>query len=490
MSALLDLPTELIARILEELDFSSLIVCQLMQVCQKFRSIIQSSSPLQYAITLKASGMQDGPDGPLSSAERLSILKRHSQAWKTLTFSSTSSDDMPLGGLYELYGNVLVQSLGPREFHLKQLPSQIRGIEERNWNLRFNFDVRDFGMDPAQDLLFLLQTCGSPDGVMYIHVLSLTTGGVHPLAPNEAGIIEYPISSQNLGFAVQVHDDYFGVLIEPRRDEVQNELIILNWKTTAIEMVLNGLEVASFSFLSERHVVVTSLCDRSESYAAPILLVYDFKAMSPEPADPKDAPYVCQFFLPELDDHAVAAYMLIRSDPAPQWSPSPDLHVPFHIAHDHRLFVLSLLVIVRGDMEAFDCFIPSSTIMAFVKEAEEGGLSVDATWDEWGPTGSLLYRVPVQQPVFVCYVFGMRYVNKTCTEEPSEESWMVMSREGEARGHWRDNRKVSTSMPFIVKYMPLPEEVRVERDACMMIIPVDHRDSLALDVVILRKSRP
>ena len=63
------------------------------------------------------------------------------------------------GGLWELYGNVLAQITQDRcTLHFKQLASQSRGIEEKGWTVDVSqFRVRDFGIDPAQDLLIILE---------------------------------------------------------------------------------------------------------------------------------------------------------------------------------------------------------------------------------------------------------------------------------------------------------------------------------------------
>ena len=38
-----------------------------------------------------------------------------------------------------------------------QLPSRLRGIPMRQWRLIFDFNVRDFSMDPSQDLLVIIE---------------------------------------------------------------------------------------------------------------------------------------------------------------------------------------------------------------------------------------------------------------------------------------------------------------------------------------------
>ena len=76
------------------------------------------------------------------------------------------------GGLWELYGNVLAQiTQDGRTLHFKQLPSQSRAIEEKGWTVDISqFRMRDFGIDPAQDLLIIVER----PQVFVLHFVNLT----------------------------------------------------------------------------------------------------------------------------------------------------------------------------------------------------------------------------------------------------------------------------------------------------------------------------
>ena len=64
---------------------------------------------------------------------------------------------MHAGGVWELYGGVLAQGTSPRGLTFTQLPSKLRGIEQKTWALDdVGVKIRDFGMDPAQDLLAIV----------------------------------------------------------------------------------------------------------------------------------------------------------------------------------------------------------------------------------------------------------------------------------------------------------------------------------------------
>jgi hypothetical protein len=68
---------------------------------------------------------------------------------------------MGSGRLWELYGGVLGLSTPEDALVFHQLPSDLRSIDQKIWTIGPDFgirDMRDFTMDPAQDLLVLFET--------------------------------------------------------------------------------------------------------------------------------------------------------------------------------------------------------------------------------------------------------------------------------------------------------------------------------------------
>lgn len=57
------------------------------------------------------------------------------------------------------FDSVFAQGSKDDQRHLSfmQLPSKLRGIPQLNWNVEVDFVIRDFGMDPSQDLLVLME---------------------------------------------------------------------------------------------------------------------------------------------------------------------------------------------------------------------------------------------------------------------------------------------------------------------------------------------
>ena len=128
------------------------------QVCTLFKRLIDGDIHAQYKIELALAGMEDGPPSALTPSDRLAILRERQNAWKTLTWKARTEYDMRRGGVWELYGGVLAQADGESKLVCAQLPSVIRRIEEKEWTIEdVGVKIRDFGMDPAQDLLIIIE---------------------------------------------------------------------------------------------------------------------------------------------------------------------------------------------------------------------------------------------------------------------------------------------------------------------------------------------
>jgi len=93
----------------------------------------------------------------LVASQLLQKLNEHDQAWSNMNWTQCFQMPMRRGGLYELYGGVWVQTTAAGALIFSQLPSIVRGIEQRQWDLRLEFPLRDLGIDPGQDLLVLVQ---------------------------------------------------------------------------------------------------------------------------------------------------------------------------------------------------------------------------------------------------------------------------------------------------------------------------------------------
>ncbi|EMD42146.1 hypothetical protein CERSUDRAFT_147732 [Gelatoporia subvermispora B] len=419
------LPDELLVQVLEELDFRTLARCR--QVCKLLLTIINGAAALQYKIELGVAGMENGPSrAPFGTADRLARLKKHQQAWDALqSHEPIRWISMEERGVWELYGNVLAQAKDPTTLCFQQLPSIIRGIDSKEWTLEnFDFVIRDFGMDPAQDLLVLVQSPHASIHEPYrIHLRHLSSGERHSIASTNA-ILIHSSRTDNYSFTtIQVSGDLLGILFaDPVEDDVQ--LIVWNWTTgTRICRVIDE-DIGSFAFLTSRHVLLALAGpDYDEDVLGPVLFVIDVFQHAGTGTDTLlQSDYLCKFSLPQLSEQVIHYSVLIRSDPAPAWKPHPDLKVPFYTARHERLLVLTLNVIEETRrFRSFLLLVPSSTLTYRIDAGASASDRRVFQWEDWGPTGTRLIRAPAQHTrVWVCHVFGMKFAFKHIANDKTE----------------------------------------------------------------------
>ncbi|PCH37773.1 hypothetical protein WOLCODRAFT_161036 [Wolfiporia cocos MD-104 SS10] len=411
------LPSDVIAQILSHLDTRTLLRCR--SVSRQFRMMVDETAEQQYKIELTVAGMEDGPISMLGSSDRLKLLREHQKAWETLDYKRQDVVPMLAGEVWELYGGVLAQAQGGRTLCFCQLPSVLRGIEEKRWTLKdLGFVIRDFGMDLSQDLLVAIQRSSRRSNLIHIHLHALSTGAAHPSAPSPAILTHRP-EGNDPSYTISVSGEYLGILFDCDHDR-HNELVIWNWKSGARELWYCSRRLHSFIFLSERHVLlglVQSALDNDfemehDSNMRELeLAVVDFINASSDKVEVSDEAFTCSFHYPQLADWSLPLSVDIRADPAPSWTPHPDLRVPFFTSRGDRLLVITFWVAEGGARRTLLLFTLSSTILSRV-ESMQGKTGHHIAWEDWGPTKTRIISAPhPHSSVWVCYVFGTKFVS-------------------------------------------------------------------------------
>lgn len=142
------------------------------------------------------------------------------------------------------------------------------------------------------------------------------------------------------------------------------------------------------------------------------MLVYDFLHTPTKEPSFHGVPYVASFEWPTMRPDIIPLDLMIRSDPAPVWTPDEKQRVPFHTSHTERLLVINYTVIVSATIRGLQLYVPSSTLLDRVNSLEDGVTCHAFPWDSWGPTGSRLTKQMLNSAVWVCYVFGMKYISQ------------------------------------------------------------------------------
>lgn len=138
-----------------------------LQVCRRWRDLVENSPPLQYKLYLALAGQLDNPLCELNVGMKLHMLQQYDAAWAYgHLFRSTPDKSMvvPLGALvldYQCVQGVLALRLTnaartAQVLHLKRFASPLRGVPEATWSIPIHPRTRLFSMNPYQDLLVLL----------------------------------------------------------------------------------------------------------------------------------------------------------------------------------------------------------------------------------------------------------------------------------------------------------------------------------------------
>ncbi|KIJ08313.1 hypothetical protein PAXINDRAFT_139363 [Paxillus involutus ATCC 200175] len=406
------LPLELIIRILAFVGYRDLVTCS--QVCRLLHTVVEQNALLQYTIELAISGMQNGPPSAMGHANRLTALRNSQTAWNKLQWTGTKDIPLLQGNLYELSGGIFVQSnhLGGLEF--RRLPSHYRGIDEHVWSLDLpDVDLRDFALDPAQDLLVLIARPLLRAGVrnarmeISIHLRSLTTGEEHPLATKPPILLhDVDLRAAILSFMVQVHSDHVAVHFISH-GTAPSELVVWNWKTGLILLNTYSTDIMAFAFLTERLILVGGLEDVDSGQLC--LFVVDLDSSHSERTDFDAVDYRCAFLYPPCYSWVRPVNFMIRSDPSTNWSPHPSFQVPFSIGPGPRLYIVTIWFMQGEEISPIDLFVLSSTLLDRIESLGDGEKRV-FEWGEWGPAGTRMIARASHSHSWVCYVYGAKFI--------------------------------------------------------------------------------
>ena len=111
--------------------------------------------------------MEDNPLNTSTKENKLPQVKRYEEAWLSLTDEDVSRSEfvwnLPGAPAWDLARGILSLCAGPRTIQFRQLPSSVRGIPERTWELDLDFDIVDFTIDPGQDLMVAIEVTSATE---------------------------------------------------------------------------------------------------------------------------------------------------------------------------------------------------------------------------------------------------------------------------------------------------------------------------------------
>ncbi|KAH9018318.1 hypothetical protein EDB84DRAFT_1626704 [Lactarius hengduanensis] len=377
---LLDLPVNILSKVLVLLDNCSIL--------RYSRYSFMPSSPRPSISNTASNSRQgaliDGPSrGPASTAAaRMDLLLERRVAWRVMRPRRRAA--VALAGpchAYELAGGLFAKAI--EEFRAAPrlvaswLPSNTAD-ETRLVIDDLGVRIKDFALDPSQDLIVFLE---HPSSTVLLPV-PLGAGAVAPHPAAKVPVLCRRSPGPVHGCMIQVVEDIVGVYFWMPLHGV----LIWNWMTGEELVFVQGDQVPEriweFSFLSPRAYMITTLKDGGEIH------IYSFAS----PSSPRQPTHVATLHLPT--PHPTRALFEFTTTTGP-FLTRPPIGSPFSFARTARPA----------------CFVMHNrTLMRYVEAyCDDGASAMDVPWEEWGPTETRFFVLAMGFQ-WLRYVHGTRVV--------------------------------------------------------------------------------
>ncbi|KJA19165.1 hypothetical protein HYPSUDRAFT_44402 [Hypholoma sublateritium FD-334 SS-4] len=417
MFPFLHFPQEILIDILSNIDAISLVRCA--STSKKLYSTLRNSSQLRCITEMHLDGIEE----VIVSNDHASILEKilcHRSAWRFLHW--TSYHCIPMSHLckaYELVGGVFSQT-GDHVLQTVQLPTRTRATYTSD-ELVFAFVVRDFAMDPTQDVIALLEDDDTPlfvtaIRVIRIHIRTISNNINHPLArPNP---LEFEIAPDLLhgngmhSATLQIVCDLISVYIT-RNSRAR----VLIWQWTEGRLLYDsgdGLmsslphDTSDFALLGQNSFLVTRTRD-SGSIALYKLHLYPIS----------NPLHVATFHLPDIKPNSRLIALRTHAGPI-EANPLPDSYFKREDKNRIHVFTLSYTSFTSpgatlSRMTALGMYVHQNVFVSHLEDcAEKNQEVVDVKWDDWGPNYTRLMR-DRSPSHWLRYAHGQRIICSTNT---------------------------------------------------------------------------
>ncbi|THH09751.1 hypothetical protein EW146_g8591 [Bondarzewia mesenterica] len=423
---ILSFPTELSIHVFEYLDVRTL-------VCRQWYTLIQGALCLQYKIELAMSGLENRLLLPSTAPlpDQLKSLQQHQRAWRRLEWTCCRSLPMsrPSGHFLcevALHNGILAYMGEPSDtVFIRRLPSPLLAIDEDDWIIhipKMRFEA--FVINPRQDLLVLLDRKPNEDDLrtvaFHIHLLSMQNGCPHPTASSPIISFITPLRTPQLSYNIQITEQFLGVFFPDHTRAQRSRLVLWSWKTGNIHMELVRDNIESFTFFTDKHVLVlmwkSSLAANLDRDLEPALLVFDITKSSSHHVFCDDAAYTLAFLFPSPSSHLHlwgigmwADHSSLSSSVHPQDQPCADSIVLI------RLYAIGTgrsSAVARRRFRLLEIFVPASVLAQHVHKVCIGGKRRQILpWDQWISGARVQHSFPGDTLSPRNAMSGMRYMD-------------------------------------------------------------------------------
>ncbi|KAF8344607.1 hypothetical protein F5887DRAFT_1202729 [Amanita rubescens] len=506
-SGFLSLPGEILHEILRHSSCEELLKCRL--VCSSLNRIIECDSELLYIIELFKHKMVDCGDAITSHAERLCALRDSQQAWRDLEWKSNVNVDVQgYCTAYELVGGVFAKTNGEDMF-LAWLPSA-KSPGYTVYHEDIKMDLRDFAIDPTQDLIVLLE---EDDTVfqedlsrnMRLHLRTMSTMGRHPKAQEPE--LRFSIRHRINTAFVQIASDVLAVFLTLG---FQTRLILWNWEADQLlsDSDENQYPIPpiswDFALISPRAFMITTIDDDGA------ILLYKFSCAD----DPIPVHVVTLRMPPLLDDRS----LLFLSSHSGPFLAKPPHGTEFTTGPDSRVQTLSVgyrneNMPIGSPLHFGFFYVHNRSLETYIKDYGriDGSLgkgrnqmshATEVPWHEWGP-GNTRFSTVRSPTHWLRYVQGERVVQPPESHDGHNalEVWdfnVLPGQHEETRRSSRNNTSTMvaaslfrepliTSLPYQAQVRMVNEEygafmIDEERIVALKVNPANKEEIVGLHV--------
>ncbi|KAJ6500693.1 hypothetical protein C8R45DRAFT_978642 [Mycena sanguinolenta] len=400
----LDLPSEILTLVLHALDLHSLVAC--IATNRRVKSIIDGSAMLQYQLAAQAACVDDIPRNSLTSADRLTALRRREAAFAKGLPSSMHTiqmDDFPIRKTYALSGGIFVMT-EPTERALRwtSLASSVQ--EEPVWErLEFDEYLVELALAvPEEDLLVVLSSTAplnadvpSSDVILKLNFYEMATHSAHRGAVEPVIILPIPATPWP-DFELDICGPKVSILMFSVENlQPSNRLLVYDWKNGRLQMDrTTNFDYSTTIFLSPDVLLL--------AHTPGVLELWTISDLSERSEEPEIV-----LALPKLPDHCECEITKIESNPKGNYNAASQ---PFGSSFAHSLVVLGLLYYPEEDAAFQEMFliIPRQ---ALLQQISGENLPKVRSWEEWGPPISRWIRANLvtygsEWPTIIC---GQRF---------------------------------------------------------------------------------
>ncbi|KAA1473480.1 hypothetical protein DENSPDRAFT_277376 [Dentipellis sp. KUC8613] len=396
-------PVEIILHILTNLSYRDLFRCA--RVCKFLHDVVNRAVQLLYTAELQAEGFVDFADvhGNIPVRDRLKMVIRHAQAWRTLSWKTQASVGLRKSGSLQIVNGTLVcQTLDfiDRIPHKKNYLFQLSldTLDEKLFEDDYDDELFDTyqSFDVGQDLLVLGNVGFRRDNAgnfvqpvvarhrLRLRTLSSNGSSQHPDASHEALLLSFDAPSPGtVSSLVRIAGTLVGVIVQ---HATQGFCIALwNWRTghmlVDLENPLNRMPLCDFCFLSQSQIML--VC------SAPPDLFLEVWSLDPDSAAVNNDRPLLRLSLPDL---GIETYTWFSFSHGPFQS-DVNQGVPFIKRPDARMYAV---ITQRNDERPTPllCIVfHHDTILALLQNNEPASEEHPKTvrWSEWGPHGTRMF---------------------------------------------------------------------------------------------------